>query len=238
MSVDPLGGILRSGSSGSFAYNVKQGYGNMPVVFVSALDAARFANWLNNGQGNASTETGAYNLTLDGLMAARNPNANVWIPTLNEWYKAAYYQPFGAGGGVDDYWTFPTASNGPVSAMTPNSTNSNSANFGAISPSPGVPMGTNYLNEVGAYALADSFYGTFDQAGNVWEWNWIDGTTSKGLRGGSWDNDDHAFRSTTSNTLSGAAEDARYGFRVAAVPEPSSVAAGLGGVILLLCRRR
>src|SRR5262245_55146832 len=48
-----LGGITRSGVSGSFAYSVIAGRANMPVNYTSVYDTMRFANWMNNGQGNA-----------------------------------------------------------------------------------------------------------------------------------------------------------------------------------------
>ena len=58
----------------------------LPVTYIGFLEAARFANWLHNGQGNGSTETGAYDIS-DGIK--RQPDARYWIPTENEWYKAA-----------------------------------------------------------------------------------------------------------------------------------------------------
>ncbi len=44
-------GITQTGSSGSFNYSVTSGFENKPVVHVSWFDAARFANWMMNGQG-------------------------------------------------------------------------------------------------------------------------------------------------------------------------------------------
>ena len=44
-----IAGIARSGSSGSYAYSVI-GSPNQPIAYVSWGDAARFANWLTNGQ--------------------------------------------------------------------------------------------------------------------------------------------------------------------------------------------
>src|SRR5262249_38709728 len=41
--------ISQSGSPGSYTYNVI-GSPNKPITYVSWGDAARFANWLNNGQ--------------------------------------------------------------------------------------------------------------------------------------------------------------------------------------------
>src|SRR6185295_16877972 len=43
-------------------YTVKPGRSNNPVVYISWYDAARFTNWLHNGQGNGNTESGAYTL--------------------------------------------------------------------------------------------------------------------------------------------------------------------------------
>ena len=65
---------------------------NRPITYVSWFDAARFANWMTNGQGNGSTETGAYTLNgaTTGNAVAVNPGAAFYIPTENEWHKAAY----------------------------------------------------------------------------------------------------------------------------------------------------
>ena len=94
------GGIIRSGSSGSYTYAVKTNYGNKPVNYVSWFDCARYCNWLHNGkptglQNNSTTEDGAY--TLNGLItgdtvAKNDASAKYHIPTENEWYKAAYYR--------------------------------------------------------------------------------------------------------------------------------------------------
>jgi formylglycine-generating enzyme required for sulfatase activity len=110
-------GISRSGASGSYSYGVI-GSPLHPVTFVNWGDAARFANWLQNGQPTGSqtastTEDGSY--TLNGatseaalLAITRNPGASWVIPTENEWYKAAYHQNNGV---MNDYWKYPTSSN-------------------------------------------------------------------------------------------------------------------------------
>ncbi len=95
------GFIQRTGVSGSYSYNLVGPSANRPVAHVNWADAARFANWLHNGQptgaeGPGTTETGAYTLNGaadDSALAGitRNPNATWFIPTENEWYKAAYY---------------------------------------------------------------------------------------------------------------------------------------------------
>jgi len=114
--------IQRTGSAGSYTYSVAPDWVNRPVNFVSWGDAARFANWLHNGQPTgaphlASTEDGSY--FLDGKMAdweledvAREPDATWVIPTENEWFKAAYHKNDGVTG---NYWNFPTGANNGVS---------------------------------------------------------------------------------------------------------------------------
>src|SRR5690606_15577784 len=97
MGSNAQGGITRSGSSGSYTYSVKPGFENKPVNYVSFYDAMRFTNWLNNGQGGADTESGAYTLLggttapSNGTTVLRNLGANIFLPSENEWYKAAYY---------------------------------------------------------------------------------------------------------------------------------------------------
>ena len=98
-------GIARSGSSGSYSYSVIGSSGNFPITYVSWGDAARFANWLQNGQptgaqGPGTTETGSY--TLNGATSntalnaiTRNSSAKFVLPNENEWYKAAYHSPSG-----------------------------------------------------------------------------------------------------------------------------------------------
>src|SRR5215471_7227101 len=61
-----IAGIARSGSSGGYSYSTI-GSPNHPITYVSWGDAARFANWLHNGQpagaqDATTTEDGAYTL--------------------------------------------------------------------------------------------------------------------------------------------------------------------------------
>jgi len=88
----PIRGITQTGISGSFSYTVTTAFANHPVVYVSWYDAARFANWMMNGQGSGDMETGAYTLNnaSSGLILA-NAGASLHIPSEDEWYKAAYY---------------------------------------------------------------------------------------------------------------------------------------------------
>src|SRR5205085_10833590 len=86
----PTRGIARSGVSGSYTYSVI-GTGNRPVVYVSWFDAARFVNWLHNGQPTglqnaATTETGAYALNgaTSGVGFTRSASAQYWLPSAQE----------------------------------------------------------------------------------------------------------------------------------------------------------
>ena len=182
-----VAGIERIGTFGSYSYTVI-GSGNRPVSFVSWFDAARFVNWVHNGQGAVSTETGAYNLfgATSGIFTAQ-PGAIVRLPTENEWYKAAYYDPTKnseAGG----YWLHANQSD----SMTSNDFEvAGAANYlhGDFATTPGNYTSSptqNYLTDVGAYGTdSDSYYGTNDQAGNVMEWNdAVISESSRGVRGG------------------------------------------------------
>jgi formylglycine-generating enzyme required for sulfatase activity len=128
--------ITQSGSSGNYSYTVTGSYSqaaNCPVFDVSWGDAARYCNWLQNNQptgaeGSGTTETGAYTLngatTNAALMAiTRNAGATDFIPSENEWYKAAYYNPSNAS-----YWLYPTKSNTAPSQLL-SVIGTNNANF-------------------------------------------------------------------------------------------------------------
>jgi formylglycine-generating enzyme required for sulfatase activity len=92
--------------------------------------------------------------------------------------------------------------------------------------------------DVGAFSVADSFYGTFDQGGNVYEWNDAVIGASRGVRGGSWGSGD--FFVSAAGRLSPVTSLAlvNVGFRVVIVPEPSVTAlAALGTTLLIRWRR-
>ena len=228
-----INGITRSGSSGSYSYAPVAGSVNKPITFVSWFDAARFCNWMQNGQGSGSTETGAY--TLNGAVSGiytKNAGATVWIPSENEWYKAAYYDA--TKGGTGGYWKYPTQSNalGGNTIGVPNSANYVDGDFVGY---PGMA-----LTDVGAYgANSDSFYGTNDQGGNVNEWNdAVVSGSSRGLRGGSWGGDDYALASSYRLGGDPSCEDIGVGFRVASVPEPSCLVLTILASGMLVTRRK
>ncbi len=182
--------ISQLGSSGSYTYAVMNITGQRPISYVSWFDSARFSNWMSNGQprgaqSNTTTENGAYNLngaTSGNAVAANatNPNTNsaptYRIPLENEWYKAAYYKGGSTNAG---YWTYATQSDTAPDAPTAINNSPNQANYNNA---------IGHSTDVGSFKGSGSSYGTFDQTGNVWQWNDLDGTTgsSRTLRGGGW----------------------------------------------------
>ena len=235
-------GIARSGVSGSFTYSVASGSANKPITYVSWFDAARFTNWMHNGQltgaqNNLTTEGGAYTLNgaVSGVSISKNVGATVWIPSENEWYKAAYYDPNKGGVGVGGYWAQATQSN-TVAGNTVGVATSANYDDGDYVGYPGMA-----LTDVGAYGLnSDSAYGTNDQAGNVWEWNdAVISGSSRGLRGGSWGYDSDSLPASYRHLLGPSVENNSIaGFRVASVPEPSAVVLTMLSVSACPTRRR
>jgi len=216
--------ITRSGSSGSYSYNAVAGRENMPVVSVSFYNTLRFANWLNNGQGSGDTETGAYTLLggtatpSNGLTVTRNAGANIFLSSEDEWYKAAYYDATSML-----FLDYPAGTDTPTSCSGPTAT-ANSANCGGS---------VADVTPVGSYTGSESPYGTFDQGGNVWEWNEAIIGSNRSLRSGAFNIPDSNIAASTRLDLAPTSELGNVGFRVASlIPEPS---AGLLVTVGLLC---
>ena len=177
------GGIVRSGVSSNYLYSVKPSFAGKPVTYVSFWSSLRFANWMNNGMGTASTENGAYTLTAVSIAAnsvSRNPGASVFLPSEDEWYKAAYYDP-----GSGDYFAYPTGTGSQTACKGPG-VDPNTANCFWWSTPPRTV-------DVASYTSSASPSGTYDQGGNVREWIESRASSSPGalderrLRGGDFD---------------------------------------------------
>ncbi len=248
MGSDVLGGItFNAAAAAGSKYAVKAGaptgsppgttYAAMPVDFVTWFSAARFANWLQNGQQSsaASMEHGSYRLDnqTSGTIVGRSAGSGsrVVIPSRDEWYKAAFYNG-------SAYTFYPCNSNTTMINTVTNLTQRCAANYGgAATPTVG-PI------NVGSYVNSPSAYGLFDMLGNVTEYSDTAGTLTDSARvqvfGGSWattpqdismwnSNAPPVFRNSTTAT-------GQVGFRVAmvqAVPEPDAalaLGAGLGGI--------
>jgi len=250
MGSDSRGGIsFTAGNAIGTKYATRANMADKPVNYVSWFDAARVANWVHNGaQSYGSTDSsatapqnvGAYSIgtATAGTAPAANAGATAFIPTENQWFKAAYYK---AGGTNAGYWLYPTQSNTAPSMVTAGSSGIGSAgstgNFANVNLGADWPTGATNGNvtSVGTNG-GPSAYGAFDMGGNIYEWNDLSGVSAgvRGLRGGNWIND--AGYLASSFRFQTATFDANdyVGFRLAALGVPEIDSAGMGSVLALV----
>jgi len=223
-----------------------------PATSVSWNEAARFVNWLNTSTGNQA----AYKFTTSGV----NDNIDLWtsgdagydvnnkyrnslakyvLPSYNEWYKAAYYNPTNS-----TYYDYANGSNTAPSAVASGNLNDTAVynqSFG---------QGPADVTQAGGL----SPYGVMGLGGNVFEWEESSedlanssGSSSRGFRGGGWDGDSSNLSSSSRSYFNPSLEYDVLGFRVAslsssappAVPEPSMMVIGtLFGLGGLMAKRR
>ena len=233
--------IQRTFGTGGYTYSVASDWANRPVNYVSWYDAARFTNWMTTG----TTEQGVYTFTnglLTGIMDHQEAGSvygtAYFLPTADEWYKAAYHDK--SAGTAGTYFSYPTGTNAAPNNFLADPDPGNCANYGESIGSP------YYRTEVGACENSASPYGTFDQGGNVFEWNERLFDTFRGLSGGSFATN---MNSLAAGSFSGAyggptTETNRSGFRVASVasvPEPGTIAllvsGGLAGLLVCWYRK-
>ena len=233
---------LTNVNAGSFA-------GNRPAADMTWYEAAAFVNWLNTSTGHQAAYdlafAGNWSMTLwssaqawqaGGENLYRHKDAYYFLPSEDEWYKAAYHQNDGV---TANYWDYATGSNTvPTSELT-GGTLAGSAVYDGTTP--GTPAGPADVNLAGGL----SAYLTMGQNGNVYEWqeSAFDGSNSssseeRGIRGGRWNTYEDNLRIRALNAPSSS--EIGLGFRVASVPEPSSAILLASGLICLLnrCRAR
>ena len=220
-----------------------------PATSVSWNEAARFVNWLNTSTGSPPAYKfaiqpgeGGYSANANIQLwtpsdAGYNPNnlyrnslARYFLPSVDEWYKAAYYDPTS---GV--YYDYPTGSNSAPTAVAS-----------------GTAAGTAVYRQSDNHGPADitlagglSPYGTMGQGGNVYEWEETDfdlvndsSSSARGVRGGNWASDSISLSSSI--RVSDSPTNEGIGSLVFAsqdIPEPSTLLLAAMASVGLLLRR-
>lgn len=207
--------------------------GSQPTGGTTWSEAAKFCNWLTTGNAN----TGYYMIaggvaTPNGLSHedyAAAHGTTYFIPTEDEWYKAAYYDPVKAGGA--GYWDYPTRSDARPTAVM-GSTAANTAVYTRTGTGGVYPSSPAAFDNAGGL----SAYGTMGQGGNVWEWNEALNGSSRGMRGAFFGFTSDFLLATSRNFSVPSTDSNTTGFRVASIPEPCGLAM-LAGIAVagLLC---
>ncbi|MDP6637178.1 MAG: SUMF1/EgtB/PvdO family nonheme iron enzyme [Phycisphaerae bacterium] len=247
--------IQRLGDPGGYTYRVPDpNRVNRPVNYVSWGDAARFANWLHNDQpagpqDRDSTEDGAYRLdgatSNEALIAIERKAGWKWaIASEDEWFKAAYYNPstglyydYPTGDTAPGYVNDSGALSGTGDPFTEDGTDpGNYATYDGDGGIDGIG-GPYYATEVGEWENSYSPYGTFDQGGNVREWNeGIIIDSFRGMRGGSFAYVVPALRAVFRYDGPPTDENSVVGFRVSRIPEPAAMAILMAGGVAIFRR--
>lgn len=144
---------------------------SVPVAGITWRTAARYCNWLHNGKSPevSSLNSGAYDTStfvdLPGLQfgdqRTHSPGAKFWIPTLDEWLKAAHYDQSKFGAGQDGWWLYPTTSDtAPVGGIPGIGQTNTKFSLG----------GAEWEIPVASYPDVRSPWGLLDCSGSAAEW--------------------------------------------------------------------
>ncbi len=212
---------------------------NKPVTEVTWYEAAKFVNWLNTSSGHPAAYkfdgAGSFQFWqpsdpgYDAANVFRNSFSQYFLPSVNEWYKAAYFEPPSG-----TYFDYPTGSDTPPASV----------------PS-GVAPGTAVFLQVGPADITQagglSPYGTMGQGGNALEWNETNLNVNmsnmpdlfgRAIRGGDWGQFASEMSSTHGNVVGASSEFLEVGFRVVSiVPEPSMSALLAIAILGIACTR-
>lgn len=220
---------------------------DMPATGFSWRDAARFVNWLNTSEGahvaykfDTNGDFQLWNsgdIGFDPSNPYRNTKTNFVLPTADEWYKAAYFDPSN-----DTYHDFPTGSG---CAATPIK-----GSIGSTAPDTAIFAYPDYGPADVTNAGGLSAFGTMAQGGNVWEFEETDFDTvndsavaSRGYRGGGWGHPAEALSRHHRSARSPTTPGDKTGFRVVClqgtgvVPAPCSLTC-MAGLFAMACVTR
>jgi len=153
-------------------YVIIPGYENSTAE-VGWRYAARFCNWLSNDRRSdaAAFMSGSYDASTFGPPDTslppqdnynRQPGARFFLPTLNEWTKAMYYDPSRYGQGQAGYWSYPTSSDIQPAFGLPSAGGESS--FALVRRGIFVPLAP------ASYPSVMSPWGLFDGSGGAAEW--------------------------------------------------------------------
>lgn len=215
--------ITKANSAGSLGITTSSRSANKPATNVTWFEAAKFVNWLNtsqgfqaaynfDGSGNFQLWSTTETWQLDGQNRFRHKDAQYFLPSVDEWYKAAYHNA--SAGTAGTYFNYPTGSNGTPDGIS----SSGDTTFDAVFKSGFNQGGPNDITNAGIL----SPYGTMGQGGNVWEWEETEfdltndsGSSARGLRGGNWGGNSGGLSASLRFSFIPRLESSGIGFRVA-----------------------
>lgn len=245
-------------STGALLPVVAPGYENLPIP-VTIGQAMMFCNWLHNGAPaqpltSAAFLAGSYDLRDlavggDGLPrypAVHSPEARFFLPSLNQWIAASFYDTNRFGPGEGGYWPYVDGRLAPpvVDAGNPSA------------PVPALPgTGDVYSNPfydplpVGSYPNRQNAWGLLDTAGGLREWienQYSGGSVSRAWAVGTGSTITNALDMPWHSHISNKGpfayrvdEDWDIGFRIAAlVPSPHATAIAVVVTCCAYARRR
>jgi formylglycine-generating enzyme required for sulfatase activity len=216
-----------------------------PATGTSWNEAARFVNWLNTQKGFAPAykfTTNGFNdnivlwdqtadpLDFDASNRYRSKRSNFFLPSFNEWYKAAYYDP-SANSGAGGYWDYANGSNTAPTAVAGGTAANTAVYLRTASQGPADVKNAGGLSP----------YGVMGLGGNAIEWEESSGdllnsagSSDRAYRGGAWQSvAERISASWRVGDVDPTFEDNELGFRVASynsdavVPEPSMMVIGM-----------
>jgi len=208
--------------------------------------AARYMNWLHNDKGTRPEdfETGVYDTSTFRVdpdtgrrldQVERSPGSRYFLPSFDEWTKAAYYDLDRYGDGQEGYWYYPGASDDPLVSGLP----------GEPGAETGVgqdPFPYSFAFPVGSFPETDGPWGVLDASGGIHEWTETVLEPFRPerhrVRVGSWTVDDSGtFLDDRLDDIGTGLND-RYGFRVGSVvPAPGVASVALASTLIGLQRR-
>lgn len=178
---------------GAQRWVVPAGREMLPVGGLDWRTCAIYANWLHNDKATNREAflSGAYDVGTFGYVGTgslftdqitRSPGARYWIPSLDEWMKAAHYDPNkqNSDGSVGGWWTYANGSDTPF-VYGPPGVRSSTGGFSGPDPNgpfatansgwdaPNFPGFSPFLIPLGSYDVT-SPWGLYDMAGGIAEW--------------------------------------------------------------------